>query len=242
MNYYDSLGADQTIEEDALAKRFAKRFHLDPERGYGNMARKILQRIYDGAPWEPVSSTAFGHGSFGNGAAMRVGPLGAYFSEDRAVVVEMATRSARVTHYHPAGIAGAITIALATAAATSQRKHSTDQAREAIWEAVLAHTPNGEVLRRLQAAREMTDASPQEAARALGNGSEIAAHDTVPFCVWSACRSLHDYREAILDTIGEGGDCDTNCAIVGGIVSSYLGAQGIPTDWLRVRERLIFTL
>ncbi len=45
-------------------------------------------------------------------------------------------------------------------------------------------------------------------------------------------------QEAILSTVEVGGDCDTNAAIVGGIVASYNGHGNIPGKWLRVRERL----
>ncbi|MFT5413014.1 MAG: ADP-ribosylglycohydrolase, partial [Verrucomicrobiales bacterium] len=34
------------------------------------------------------------------------------------------------------------------------------------------------------------------------------------------------------------GDCDTNAAIVGDIVAGYGKREGIPSDWLRVREIL----
>jgi ADP-ribosylglycohydrolase len=53
-----------------------------------------------------------------------------------------------------------------------------------------------------------------------------------------ACRSIGDYREALLATIEVGGDCDTNAAIVGGIVTGYAGRDAIPGDWLRAREEL----
>ena len=32
------------------------------------------------------------------------------------------------------------------------------------------------------------------------------------------------------------GDCDTNAAIVGGIVALSVGREGIPPDWLLARE------
>ena len=34
-----------------------------------------------------------------------------------------------------------------------------------------------------------------------------------------------------------GGGCDTSAAIVGGIVASSLGREGIPPEWLNSRER-----
>ena len=112
------------------------------------------------------------------------------------------------------------------------------EAAESIWQAAINYAGEGEVQRRLQLARTMPDATAEEAARALGNGTEISAQDTVPFCIWNTCRCLSDYREAIISTIEVGGDCDTNCAIVGGIITSYATSAAIPAEWLRVRERL----
>ena len=64
-----------------------------------------------GAPWRTVASQAFGgEGSMGNGGAMRVSPVGAYFAEDLDAVVEHAAASAMVTHAHPDGRAGASTV------------------------------------------------------------------------------------------------------------------------------------
>jgi len=37
-----------------------------------------------------------------------------------------------------------------------------------------------------------------------------------------------------------GGDCDTNAAIVGGIVALSAGRAGIPSEWLQARERIQF--
>jgi hypothetical protein len=75
--------------------------------------------------------------------------------------------------------------------------------------------------------------------RALGNGSRITCQDTVPFCLWVAGRHLDGYEAAIITTIRAGGDVDTNCAIVGGIVALAVGREGIPRDWLADREQLV---
>ncbi len=237
----ETLDRTRCIEEDALARAFSTRFRNDPDRGYGRMARRILAEISVGVPWEEVSKNAFGGGSFGNGAAMRVAPLGAYFAEEMESLPELAAQSARVTHYHPEGIAGAIAVAVSAAAATQSRSTPTDEAANHIWEASINMTPASAVRDRIIRAREMTTATHQEAAKELGNGAEISAQDTVPFCIWNACRCIGDYREALISSVEVGGDCDTNSAIVGGIVTSYGGAESIPADWCRVRERLPIT-
>src|SRR5512147_106163 len=87
------------IDQDALAKRFARRFERDPERGYGKMTRIQMREIMAGAKWRDTAAKAFGgQGSMGNGSAMRVAPLGAYFSDDLEKCVTEAHASAMVTH------------------------------------------------------------------------------------------------------------------------------------------------
>jgi ADP-ribosylglycohydrolase len=83
------------------------------------------------------------------------------------------------------------------------------------------------------------DVSIAPIVRELGNGSRITCQDTVPFCLWAAARHLDDYEAALVTTIRAGGDIDTNCAIVGGIVSLAVGRDGIPSDWIADREELV---
>ena len=78
----------------------------------------------------------------------------------------------------------------------------------------------------------------REAALVLGNGSRVSAEDTVPFALWCAARFFDDYETALWSTVSAGGDMDTNCAIVGGIVAISAQARGIPSEWLTAREAL----
>jgi ADP-ribosylglycohydrolase len=78
------------IDEEVVAWAYSCRYKKDPDRGYGKMARHILEDIGNGTHWSEASSKAFGGGSFGNGAAMRVAPLGAYFADELSIVPAMA--------------------------------------------------------------------------------------------------------------------------------------------------------
>ena len=77
-----------------------------------------------------------------------------------------------------------------------------------------------------------------EAMRKLGTGEKVSAQDTVPFCLWSAAHHLDNFEDALWWTVKGLGDCDTTCAIVGGIVA--LSAPKIPELWLQRREPLKF--
>jgi ADP-ribosylglycohydrolase len=230
------------IHQDALARRFAWRFEREPDRGYGSMTRMQLNEVIRGGDWRQGAANAFGgQGSMGNGGAMRVAPLGGYFADNLKRVVEESKMSALVTHTHPEGIAGTIAIAVAAAMAWRLRDEEGDQRCKQLFDAILEVTPESKVRRGLLIASQMPrDAGVEFTAKNLGNGSLVTAPDTVPFAIWAAAHYLDNYAGAIQQTIIAGGDCDTNAAIVGGIVALSAGRKGIPGEWLKQKESLPF--
>ncbi|HCN76929.1 MAG TPA: crystallin J1 [Verrucomicrobiales bacterium] len=240
MAIVEELVAHGQIATDSLARRFAERYQADPGRGYGKGARMQLEEIAAGESWRTTAAAAFnGRGSKGNGSAMRVAPLGAWFADDPAQIVSQSTLSSVVTHSHPEGVAGSIAVSLAAAGAWASRILPLEKAREWIWDAVLGQTPAGETLEGIRKARLVPlEMSAENAARILGSGFLVTAPDTVPFAIWCAIRHLDCYSEALLATLEGDGDCDANCAIVGGIVSLRVGRDGITADWLASREPL----
>jgi ADP-ribosylglycohydrolase len=230
------------VNQDALSKRFVRRFERDSDRGYGRMTRIQLRENLAGQPWQVGSMRVFGgQGSMGNGGAMRVAPLGAYFADDLNRVVKEAQLSSAVTHVHPEGVAGTVATALAAATAWQLRATPIAERPRKFFESVLELTRESKVRRKILLASQIPpDTDLEQAARVLGRGDLVTAPDTVPFCLWVAAHHLHSYTEALSQTIFVGGDCDTNAAIVGGIVALSTGREGIPSDWLRAREPIMF--
>jgi len=76
----ESLVACRGLDADHLARTWAE--SMQPRRGYGAGARKLLERIRSGAHWREANRSVFPEGSFGNGAAMRAAPLGLCFRDD----------------------------------------------------------------------------------------------------------------------------------------------------------------
>ena len=233
-----------TVHQDALARHFAARFERDPDRGYGSGARRQLQMIIQGAEWRVTSRESFGgQGSQGNGSAMRVAPVGAWFTDDLDQVVKEAHASAMVTHMHREGVAGAVAVAVAAAMAYRLRGKAGEDAVLEFWNEVHKRTPEGETRSGIAEAFKIRRSDSVEgAARSLGNGSGITCPDTVPFTLWCAAKHLGNYRDAIAATASGGGDVDTNCAIVGGIVALSSGWDAIPANWLQQMEPLPFSL
>jgi ADP-ribosylglycohydrolase len=243
LSIYEVLRNHGRIEPNELALRFAERFRVDPDRGYGMMARVVLRAIGAGEGWRQAAASAFhGMGSLGNGGAMRAAPVGAYFAEDADLTLRAeAVLSASITHAHREGKAGAVAIAVAAAMAWRLRGRSKEEAAATLLRAVCDLTPEGETRVGIAKAQRIPfSTSLEAAARVLGNGSLVTAPDTVPYAVWCAARHLDDYKEALVSTVSGGGDCDTNCAIVGGIVSLFAGRRSIPLDWQEARERYDF--
>lgn len=238
----ESLKLYGYIHQDALARRFAWRYEREPDRGYGSMTRAQLNEITRGGDWRQGAANAFGgQGSMGNGGAMRVAPVGGYFGDDLKHVVEESRASALVTHTHPEGVAGTIAVAIAAAVAWQSRDESHDRRRKQFFDAVLEFTPESKVRRSLLIASQTPPGVAVEAvAKALGNGTQVTAPDTVPFTLWSAANHLNDFVVALKQTIVAGGDCDTNAAIVGGIVALSVGPEGIPMEWRQQKESLPF--
>ncbi len=226
------------IDQDALARSFADRF--ERWRGYGPAMYDLLPRLRAGQDWRHAAYALFGgQGSFGNGAAMRVAPLGAFFADDLHAVIAHATRSAEVTHAHPEAIAGAIAVAVAAALAWQLRQQEQVVRGAAFLAQVVPYIPPSSVREKVQLLQNIpADADIWQVVREVGNGSNVTAQDTVPFVLWCAAQQLTNYVEAIWFTASGLGDIDTNCAMVGGIVASYTGGEGIPAEWLRRREPL----
>jgi ADP-ribosylglycohydrolase len=146
------------------------------------------------------------YNSFGNGAAMRVGPVGFAF-QTLEEVLAWSKQSAEVTHNHPEGIKGAQ--ATATAIFLARRGREKDQIRNAL------ETQFG------------YDLSLQlEHIRPTYSFNETC-QETVPQALAAFFESV-SFEDAIRNAISLGGDADTLACIAGSVAEAYYG--GVPPD------------
>ncbi|WP_406464843.1 ADP-ribosylglycohydrolase family protein [Streptomyces sp. NBC_00111] len=228
------LATHERIDQDVLAHSFAR--HHDFDRGYGPAVNRLLRLVREGGDWRELASALFqGQGSWGNGSAMRIAPLGAWYADDPEQATHQAEISSYTTHQHREAVVGAMAVAAAAALVAAPGKPPTP---EGLLDGVVALVPRSAVGAGLRRARDMLDyRDAGTVAAVLGNGRRTSAHDTVPFALWSAARSLGDFEQAFWVTAQAGGDVDTTCAIVGGIVASEpVGAP--PAEWLARTEEL----
>lgn len=225
------------IDQDELARVFAENYALDWHRGYGGTAHSILRSIGEGQNWREAASKAFdGMGSMGNGAAMRVAPIGAYFADDLDKVLYYAKASAEVTHAHTEGIAGAMAVAMAAALLLNKRLGYYLGEGEAFLNDVANRLPESDTKYRILSAGSIKkESSIDFVISVLGNGLRLTAQDTVPFCLWCTAYFYTSVEEALWTAVSALGDRDTICAIVGGIVSLF--ADELPQQWVSYMER-----
>ncbi|WP_392673072.1 ADP-ribosylglycohydrolase family protein [Streptomyces sp. LN785] len=222
------------IDQDALAHAFAD--HHDFDRGYGPAVNRLLRLVREGSDWRELASALFqGQGSWGNGSSMRIAPLGAWYADDPEQATHQAEISSYTTHQHREAVVGAMAVAAAASLAAAPGGPPTPTG---LLDGVIALVPRSAVGAGLRRARDMLDYSDTgTVAAVLGNGRRTSAHDTVPFALWSAARSLGDFEEAFWVTAQAGGDVDTTCAIVGGVIAA--GESGAPpAGWSAQTEEL----
>jgi poly(ADP-ribose) glycohydrolase ARH3 len=213
----ETLAAHGRIVEERLCEAFVANYV--PSRGYGRGARAVLEAMEGGGDYRRVAEEYFPGGSYGNGAAMRVAPVGLVFRGDRGRLWEEARLSALPTHRHPLGVEGAQLLALAVAhCCEAERLHPA-----AFFAELAAACDSEEYRAKLAEAPQVR--SPADLA-ALGN--RIEALHSVPTALASFALTPESYEETVANVIFLGGDTDTLAAMAGAVSGAYLGAERLP--------------
>jgi ADP-ribosylglycohydrolase len=183
------------VDYATALKTFGRKY---PRAGYGGA---FLDWIF------AVESRPYN--SWGNGAAMRVSPVGFAFPDVDRVLSE-AQRSAEVSHNHPEGIKGAQATALAVFLARQGESKASIR-------------------------REITQRFGYNLQRTVAEirpryHFDVSCQGTVPEAIIAFLDSK-DYVETIRNAISLGGDSDTLACIAGGIAQAFY--QGIPDDILK---------
>ncbi|WP_298439703.1 ADP-ribosylglycohydrolase family protein [Geobacter sp.] len=173
------------IDYAAAMKAFGRRH---PDAGYGG---SFIRWIFEDA--------VLPYNSWGNGAAMRVSPIGLAFDSVERVLRE-AKLSAEISHNHPEGIRGAQATALAVFLAR------TGAGKEAI---------RHEITRRFgyDLNRTITDVRPRY-------GFDVSCQGSVPEALIAFLDS-RDYEDTVRKAVSLGGDSDTLACIAGGIAEAF---------------------
>ena len=226
------------VDPQLLGSTLHAHYREEPWRGYGPGPREIFTLVEEeGIGYREAAQRLHGgEGSFGNGAAMRVAPVGLYFHAlPPEALCAKARESAAVTHTHPVGMDGAALQALAVATTVPINVHR-PFSPQAFLARLLEQATTSTMKQRLQRLAELLDAhaSPEEAASALGLG--IAVQESLPFALYSFLSHPHTFMECLLCAVTHGGDRDTMGAMAGALSGAYLGIEAVPDDWRRRLE------
>jgi ADP-ribosylglycohydrolase len=237
---YKCLSQFGYINQEYLAAEFGKNYIKDNYRGYGGTAHFILRNISEGKSWKEISSSVFdGMGSMGNGAAMRAGLIGAYFSNDIKQLILATQLSAEITHTHFEAKVGALAVALAARLALYIKTNDLKISHSTFISEILKDLPDSDTKSKINKSLSIPiDYSIETTVNILGNGLKMTAQDTVPFALWCAAQHLDNFEEALWKAVSGLGDRDTICAIVGSIVILSAPKNTIPILWINNTEEI----
>lgn len=225
-------------------------------RGTGANFRATVARWEAGIPWNRSGSN-----TAGNGAAMRVAPLGFFYATDPEHLIRAACESAICTHLNPTGVLAAVSVAQAVALCSTRNSgdfRGAALAAELVaggWraQAILEGeyrpylmVPPDEAdpwlggLALLDGLLELEDEAlaaavyahaAPHAAFTLQGAGDAFAPASVLLALALALKHAHAPVEALRRVIACGGDTDTTAAICGAILGALHGVEGWPLEW-----------
>ncbi len=171
-----------------------------PNVGWGEKFHKWL---FGGNQKQPINS-------FGNGAGMRISPVG-WVADSEEEIKFLSARVTEITHNHPNGMKGAEAVAMAVYWARIGKD------KEFIRNGLAAYYP-------ILADRSFTIKSIMGKYGYDMNGDWVTCEGSIPQAL-IAFLDGEDFIDVIRNAVGIGGDSDTIGAMAGGIAEAYYGVS-----------------
>jgi poly(ADP-ribose) glycohydrolase ARH3 len=225
----ESLIENKGFDGEHMAQTFIRNYEAEPWRGYGPGPPIILGMIKSGEAWDSAANGLYRGGSFGNGSAMRVAPVGLLYSRNLEKLREIAYQSSSITHSHELGKEGAALQACAVALALNTPSDE-DIDREAFLSGLQDFIQDRLYKEKVTRIRELLgEQDKAKVVAVLGNG--IEAPRSVPTAIYCFLRQPQSYKDTVIYAVSLGGDTDTIAAMAGAISGAYLGIEAIPSEW-----------
>ncbi len=219
------------LDEKHLGDVFKSNFTREPWRGYASGPPELFAMVDEqGLSYTEAAGRLFdGQGSLGNGAAMRIAPVGLFYYDAPDLYAQV-RQSSIVTHAHPVGIDGAAVLAYAIARAVSLEPNEVFPSELFSLELV-SFAKTAEFRAKMACVKTLLaeNAPADEAARQLGRS--VMAHESVPFAIYSFLRYPNSFNDCLFCAVLNGGDRDTLGAMACAIAGAYLGIEAIPEAW-----------
>jgi len=217
-----------------MAERFLKKYEQEPWRHYGHTITRVFRLMRNGKlGFGMIDRDLYADGSYGNGAAMRVAPVGLMYHDDPRMLRDIAYHSAGITHSHAWGLEGAALQACAVALAAHAEPGNISITDFLGTLRMFAKPgPYQEKLKTIIGFIE-NGASREDVVVKLGTGTSCL--ESVPTAIY-AFLSHRDFKSAVIYAVSLGGDSDTIGAMTGAIAGACYGIEGIPSQWRETVE------
>jgi len=222
----------------------------DPPIGPGYGCISSIRKLKYGIPWEQAASN-----SGGNGATMRIAPVGLFYCKDPKALKTAAIKTSIITHSHSAASAGAVVIARAIAYLIDKNPNtglsvddffnviinSISNSQDEIWKEFI------EILYKLKSNLNIPLESGLIKFSQAGVKSPYFIEEylgqafvhpytisTVVCSIFIFLKNLSSFKDCILELATAGGDSDTVGAIGGSLAGTYFGLENIPPKLIKL--------
>ena len=220
-----------------MAYTFIRNYEVEPWRGYARGPPRVFRLIRSGLSWREASMHLFGGmGSYGNGAAMRVAPVGLLYYDNPETLRSVAYEQSRITHAHTLGMEGAAIQAYAVALAVKSEPSRSLNPQDFLEE-LINFTDNDTYRMKLKKIGDLLSVKADKLTIIKILGNRVEAHNSVPTAIYSFLKNSDNFKDSVLYAVSLGGDTDTIGAMTGAISGAYHGIEAIPEDWKRDLER-----
>ncbi len=236
----ESILQKRGIDPQHLGDTFRRNFYQEPWRGYASGPPTIFSLVKSlGLSYVEAARSLFGgEGSLGNGAAMRIVPVGLFF-HDSENLYEIACASAQVTHAHPVGMDGAAVQAWAIAQVVEMDPEK-EFPLESFIQGLISFSRTEVIRFKMEQVGELIRRGVDPTITADCLGRSVAVDESLPFAIYSFLRYPKSFEDCLFCATLNGGDRDTLGAMACAISGAYLGIEAIPSSWrMKLENRII---
>jgi ADP-ribosyl-[dinitrogen reductase] hydrolase len=201
-----------------------------PHRTPSTANLRACKHLSMGRPWN--KSGVF---SGGCAAAMRMLPIGLFFSRFPEELTRAALDNCQITHTEPRARAASVSVAYLTARLllSDERSWPGDQVLETAD--YIAHLDE-DLAAVLRWATQVTHLPEEEALFEIGTSSD--AIETVPAAIYCFLKHPRHFSSAVLSAVNAGDAADAIGALAGGFVGVLAGVDAIDKQWIDAVENI----
>ncbi len=174
-----------------------------------------------------------GYDAPGSSGAMRIAPLGLFYSDDHTELRQATIECCRVSHINKSAIAGALVAAFSVAYAVTSDTINIEEYLDLISRE--AEQFDKAMASRLRSLPQLLSVSEDDAVAELLKNSTITGSpigDIIVTSVFAFIKHHDNFEQSVQFCVNAGWDTDTMAAINGAICGAWNGVSGIPKRYV----------